>query len=72
MYTYKIKILSFPDGKTRYAVLRFTAENVRPMYLHSFRSGRYVWYHDLINARPFSWKTALKHVKALQKMEVAK
>ena len=67
MSTYTIRLLSFPKGKIRYAVIRTDSETIRPYYLKGIRSGRPIWYHDLINARPYTWKTAIKYMNELQK-----
>ena len=48
-----------------YAICRYDHDSCSPWYLDHVYNGRYIWYHDKIHARGYTYNTAKKHLAAL-------
>lgn len=50
----------------RYIIVQTSPDNARKSYLQSVRNGATVWFFDPMYARPFSKKTAMRHIRDLR------
>ena len=62
-YTTSYSLMQWYD---KWIVVCSRPDTVRKSYLRDVRNGATVWYHDPLYARPYSLKTAMRHLREMR------